>query len=130
MEQFQDVELVSDGEIIPCHKLILALNSQYFRTLFMSNFQEEDSIEIMFFGPQTMKTIKKFIYTGELSGRQLDLQAIWHAADKYDVNGLKDAICSKMKNEQLRGEDVADMFVIRQIFIFHLYNISISKDEN
>ena len=32
--KFKDVELISDGVTIPCHKLILALHSQYFRTLF------------------------------------------------------------------------------------------------
>ena len=56
MEQFQDVELVSDGEIISCHKLILALHSEYFRTFFsmnMSSFEEVDRnrVEIMCIGP-------------------------------------------------------------------------------
>ena len=71
MEQFQDVELVSDGEIISCHKLILALHSEYFRTFFsmnMSSFEEVDRnrVEIMCIGPDTMKTVKKFLYTGEI----------------------------------------------------------------
>ena len=90
LEQFQDVELVSDGEIIPCHKLILALNSQYFRTLFMSSFQEEDSIEIMSFGPQTMKTIKKFIYTGELEVERENREEISEALEAFNFFVISD----------------------------------------
>ena len=71
MEQFQDVELVSDGKIISCHKLILALHSEYFRTFFsknMSSFEEVDRncVEIVCKGPNTMKRIKEFLYTGEI----------------------------------------------------------------
>ena len=90
LEQFQDVELVSDGEIIPCHKLILALNSQYFRTLFMSSFQEEDSIEIMSFGPQTMKTIKEFIYTGELDVKRENREEILEALEAFNFFVISD----------------------------------------
>ena len=71
MEQFQDVELVSDGKIISCHKLILALHSEYFRTFFsmdMNRFTEVDrnQVEIVCIGPKTMKTVKKFLYTGKI----------------------------------------------------------------
>ena len=90
LEQFQDVELVSDGEIIPCHKLILALNSQYFRTLFMSSFQEEDSIEIMSFGPQTMKTIKEFIYSGELKVERENREEILEALEAFNFFVISD----------------------------------------
>ena len=90
LEQFQDVELVSDGEIIPCHKLILALNSQYFRTLFMSSFQEEDSIEIMSFGPQTMKTIKEFIYSGELEVERENREEILEALEAFNFFVISD----------------------------------------
>ena len=71
LEQFQDVELVSNGETISCHKLILALHSEYFRTFFsknMSSFEEVDRnrVEIVCNGPNTMKTLEKFLYTGEI----------------------------------------------------------------
>ena len=71
MEQFQDVELVSDGKIISCHKLLLALHSEYFRTFFsmdMNRFTEVDrnQVEIVCIGPKTMKTVKKFLYTGKI----------------------------------------------------------------
>ena len=90
MEQFQDVELVSDGEIIPCHKLILALNSPYFRTLFMSSFQEEEIIRIMSFGPQTMKTIKEFIYTGELDVKRENREEILEALEAFNFFVISD----------------------------------------
>ena len=63
--KFKDVELISDGVTIPCHKLILALHSQYFRTLFLSSIPELDSnqIKIMSFSPQTLNGVKTFIYT-------------------------------------------------------------------
>ena len=65
------MELVSDGKIISCHKLILALHSEYFRTFFsmdMNRFTEVDrnQVEIVCIGPKTMKTVKKFLYTGKI----------------------------------------------------------------
>ena len=65
--KFKDVELISDGVTIPCHKLILALHSQYFRTLFsIDSIPELDSkqIKIMSFSPKTLNAVITFIYTG------------------------------------------------------------------
>ena len=67
--KFKDVELISDGVTIPCHKLILALHSQYFRTLFsVDSIPELDSnqIKIMSFSPKTLNAVKTFIYTGNV----------------------------------------------------------------
>ena len=71
LEQLCDVELISDGFKIPCHKLLLALHSEYFRKFFacsINSFQEESKkIEIMSIGPSTLYSIKTFLYTGEVN---------------------------------------------------------------
>ena len=70
LEQSCGVELISDGFKIPCHKLLLALHSEYFRKFFaysMNSFQESKKIEIMSIGPSTLYSIKTFLYTGEVN---------------------------------------------------------------
>ena len=64
--KFKDVELISDGVTIPCHKLILALHSQYFRTLFSKPQLDSNQIKIMSFSPKTLNAVKTFIYTGNV----------------------------------------------------------------
>jgi len=109
-----DFTIKCEERTFPVHRLFLTGRSSVFRAMLNTEMVEAVKKEVVItdIDPDTVQEMIKFIYTGELSGKQVDLQAIWHAADKYDVNGLKDAICSKMKNEKLRGEDVADMFVI------------------
>ena len=107
-----------DGKIFRVHSLILTARSSVFRAMLDTEMVEAAKKEIVIsdIDSDTVKEMIKFIYTGELSDR-LDLQCIWYAADKYDVNGLQEEICSKMKNCPLRGVDLADMFLIRQVFI-------------
>ena len=64
--KFKDVELISDGVTIPCHKLILALHSQYFRTIFSNPQLDSNQIKIMSFSPKTLNAVKTFIYTGNV----------------------------------------------------------------
>ena len=109
-----------DGKRFPVHKLIVTARSSVFRAMLDTEMLESARREIVIpdIDSGTVKEMIRFIYSGELSDSQLDLQAIWHAADKYDVNGLKDAIFSKMKNEMASGVNIADMFIIRHDFIF------------
>ena len=109
-----------DGKRFQVHKLIVTARSSVFRAMLDTDMLESARREIVIpdIDSGTVKEMIRFIYSGELSDCQLDLQAIWHAADKYDVNGLKDAICSKMKNEMASGANLADMFIIRHNFIF------------
>ena len=59
----------------------------------------------------TLASMINFIYTGELSVDNLDIQMITNMADKYDMPALRDLICFKMKSEDIPSEFIADLLI-------------------
>ena len=59
----------------------------------------------------TLASMINFIYTGELSVDNLDIQMITNVADKYDMPALRDLICFKMKSEDIPSEFIADLLI-------------------
>ena len=67
---FEDFEIISEGVATSFHKLILALHSSFFRTLFsITGFQERDQnfIKTSSFKPKIINIMKNFIYTGRIN---------------------------------------------------------------
>ena len=66
----EDFEIISEGVATSFHKLILALHSSFFRTLFsITGFQERDQnfIKTSSFKPKILNIMKNFIYTGRIN---------------------------------------------------------------
>ena len=62
-------------------------------------------------GEKVLGAIINFIYTGELSGDNLDVQMVANMADKYDMPAFMDVLCFKMKTEDIRREFIADLLI-------------------
>ena len=114
-----DLTIKCGEETFQVHRIFMTSRSPVFKAMLDTEMVEAVTGEILIsdIDSPTLKEVIHFIYTGELSGKKLDLQSIWNAADKYDVNGLVEALCSKMKNANIGGEEVADLFIIREAFI-------------
>jgi hypothetical protein len=83
--EFSDFKIVCDKESFPCHKNILASRCDYFSAMFkMANCVENKTgcVDIKDISAQAMKALLKFIYHGEASESDLDVDLIV-AADKY-----------------------------------------------
>ena len=60
----------------------------------------------------TLARMISFIYTGDFDvGDNLDIQMVARAADKYDIKGLMDLLCFKMKTDNIKNEFIADMLI-------------------
>ena len=52
-----------------------------------------------------------YIYTGELSGENLEIQKVVHVCDKYDLRGWLDLFCLELRSEEVEPQQVADMMI-------------------
>ena len=59
----------------------------------------------------TLASIINFIYTGELSVDNLNIQMVTNMADKYNMPALSDLLCFKMKSEDVCSEFIADLLI-------------------
>ena len=53
----------------------------------------------------------EFIYTGELSGEEFDLQKLIYLADRFKMQELRDFICFKMVAGQFKEDFIPDMLI-------------------
>lgn len=69
-----DITLVVEGEIFPCHRVVLAMFSHYFRAMFACSMREKNECEIVLHSihARTFKRILKYIYTGNTDYKDLD----------------------------------------------------------
>ncbi|ELT95379.1 hypothetical protein CAPTEDRAFT_99345 [Capitella teleta] len=68
-EVMTDVTLtLPDQSAIPCHKVVLMAASPFFETMFQSGLKEgaEQNIKLDFADSDTIKTLVKFMYTGDI----------------------------------------------------------------
>ena len=66
-----------------------------------------------------------FVYTGVLSGKQLDKPSLLYAAKKYQLDSLQDLIILDMKAAEEPGQ-VADIFIASKVFK-NLFEIGLEK---
>ena len=59
-----------------------------------------------------MKEMIHYVYTGELTGSDLNVQMVAWVADKYDLPGMMDLVCFRMKEDEfIEPENIADMLI-------------------
>ena len=111
-----DLTIKCGEKIFQVHKIFMTSRSSVFKAMMDTEMVEAATREILVtdIDCPTLEEMIHYIYTGVLSDKKLDLQSIWYAADKYDVHGFEGALCSKMKNENIGGEQVADLLIIRE----------------
>ena len=82
-----------------------------FRATILSDMEEAKKGEI-FIPEIDEKTLSSVVYTGELemSGDQ-NIQQMIYAGDKYDLPGFMNIFCSKIREETITGETVADPLI-------------------
>ena len=91
---FTDVTIYVDGVSFPCHRLILAAASPYFRAMFSYNFREstEGNVRIQDITPWTMKRILEFIYTGHTDISYENLFEMLDASVMLSIKELTDLL--------------------------------------
>ena len=91
-----DFTLLCDGARLPCHRLLLATRSEFFRGLLTTELSEArtDVFTVTDVGVETLRLVLEFLYTDRLRDTadelgQEQVQLLMNAADFYVVPGLK-----------------------------------------
>ncbi|XP_014210719.1 speckle-type POZ protein B [Copidosoma floridanum] len=90
---FSDVILeANDGTKIPAHKSILASRSSVFAEMFSHDMKEnkESKVEIKDLDEKVLKTMLQYIYSGSFNENDCQINELFEAADKYDLQALKE----------------------------------------
>ncbi len=115
--EFSDVTLMCEDQSLPCHKVVLASQSDVFAAMFSHKGTYEtrsNRVVIKDLSSDTVKAFLKFLYTGScsyLTGGTLEqLEALLEAAEKYNVNVLKQA-CEEELSKLISKHNVVDLAI-------------------
>ncbi|KAH0627653.1 hypothetical protein JD844_003693 [Phrynosoma platyrhinos] len=88
--KFLDCVLKVKGKEFPCHRLVLAACSPYFRAMFLSDMEESQKREISLedVDPEVMGKILHYIYTSELEITEQNVQDIFSVANMFQIPSI------------------------------------------
>lgn len=101
-----DVTLYVDGMEFPCHRVVLAAASNYFRAMFCNDLKEkhEDTIAIKGVDSETMKILLDYTYTSKVLITKQNVQRILEAASLFQFLRMVDA-CANFLTEVLHPDN-------------------------
>ncbi|XP_071941388.1 uncharacterized protein [Antedon mediterranea] len=88
-----------DGEEFPCHRLLLASTSCYFRAMFISDYQESLNGVVNFYtiDSDSLRTVLNFLYTGSLTISNETIFKLLETADFLQIQSIIDLCVSELK---------------------------------
>nr|XP_033787680.1 kelch-like protein 40 [Geotrypetes seraphini] len=88
--KFVDCVLKIKGKEFPCHRLVLAACSPYFRTMFLSELEEHKKKEISLedVDPEVMGKILHYLYTSEIEITDQNVQDIFSVANLFQIPSI------------------------------------------
>ncbi|KYO47046.1 kelch-like protein 40 [Alligator mississippiensis] len=88
--KFLDCVLKVKGQEFPCHRLVLAACSPYFRAMFLSDMEESKKKEISLenVDPDVLGKILHYIYTSELEITEKNVQDIFSVANLFQIPSI------------------------------------------
>lgn len=91
-----DCSLISNDEIYPCHRIVLASKSQYFYEYFKSKLDTEIKLPI---NPENFFTkILDFIYKGSININSRNIAVVCKFSEFYKISSLENLIQQQFKN--------------------------------
>uniref|UniRef100_A0A8C4X7B4 Kelch-like family member 6 n=1 Tax=Erpetoichthys calabaricus TaxID=27687 RepID=A0A8C4X7B4_ERPCA len=102
-----DVTLYVEGREFPCHRVVLAAASNYFRAMFCNNLKEknEDKIVIKGVDSETMKILIDYTYTSRVLLTKYNVQKILEAASLFQFLRIVDACANFSLNANLHNQN-------------------------
>ncbi|XP_015906185.2 protein maternal effect lethal 26 [Parasteatoda tepidariorum] len=116
-KEFSFVTLRTSTKEFSVHKAVLCAKSPVFTAMFEKNMKENECnvVDIDDIDNQTMALFVKFLQFEPLDDLNWSSAAsLYYAADKYEINSLKEQCSSLLKNE-LSKENVCDLLVLADL---------------
>jgi len=114
---FSDIAFDVEGTIIPAHKLILQVRTEYFHRMFSSGLRESQSNIIRIFdcSPSTFIDILKFIYIDSCFISEDNCNSLMEQANFFQLDRLK-AICENYWRDNLNVNNACSIIQIADRF--------------
>ncbi|OXA37050.1 Ring canal kelch [Folsomia candida] len=95
-----DVTLIAEELEIPAHRMILAACSPYFYAMFTS-FEEKDKEKVKILGvePTSLQILVTYVYTGQISISEDNVQTLLPAANLLQLHDVKEACSDFLKSQ-------------------------------
>ncbi|XP_065209099.1 speckle-type POZ protein-like isoform X2 [Planococcus citri] len=112
-DYFSDVTVSVKGKKYPVHKIILAIRSSVFNTMFRNKMQESrnNHIVITDIEQEPFEEMLHYIYTGKVTNIEESAFELLPAADKYDLIELK-AMCEVVLCWKLSTDNAARILIL------------------
>jgi hypothetical protein len=116
-KSFTDIAFDVDGTVIPAHKLILQVRTEYFHRMFSSGLRESQSNLIRIFdcSPNVFIDILKFIYTDSCFISEENCNLLMEQANFFQLDRLK-AICENYWRDNLNVNNACSIIQIADRF--------------
>jgi hypothetical protein len=110
---FSDLEVVCGQKVFACHQFMLAARSPVLRAMFQSPMQEAAArrVEIKDLDHTVVDAMLLFIYTGSVPNLAEAAGELLAAAEKYQLDQLKDLCEQQLINATDEGSAVAHLFL-------------------
>lgn len=101
-DKFVDCVLKVQDKEFPCHRLVLAASSPFFKAMFLSELEESKKREIVLrdVEPGTMGLILRYLYTSDINLTEQNVQDIFMVANMYQIPSIF-SVCLTYFQEKL-----------------------------
>ncbi|CRK97257.1 CLUMA_CG010653, isoform A [Clunio marinus] len=109
--RFSDITIVTDTEKFKAHKVVLAMQSSVFASIFEDKMKDRpsDVIQVKSINSDVVKIFLKFLYTGEIETGNSNLLQLFTLAAKFKVENLM-TIVEEMITDDLNDDNAIDVF--------------------
>ena len=125
--EFIDVRLKVGEDVFPAHRIVLAVNSDYFHAMFTDGMKEskQEVIELKdeSISRDALKIVMDSIYTGDLHVNEESVFEVLVAADHLQVTSVVKQCCNFLKREFVQlGLDLSNYCVLYTVADRHGLN--------
>lgn len=108
-DKFVDCVLKIKDQEFPCHRLVLAASSPYFKAMFLSDLEESKKREIVLkdVEPGIMGMILKYIYTSTINLTEQNVQDIFMVANMYQIPSIFSVCISYLEQKMVLSNCLA-----------------------
>ncbi|XP_059200831.1 kelch-like protein 40a [Centropristis striata] len=108
-DKFVDCVLTIQDKKFPCHRLVLAASSPFFKAMFLSDLEESKKREIVLkdVEPGVMGMILRYLYTSDINLTEQNVQDIFMVANMYQIPSIFSVCVTYLQEKLVLGNCLA-----------------------